>query len=83
MRSVLAESASAYQAGFLDQVLLVLWESATALGPQDWKMSGLTDNYLRVEGRAPQQFWNRITPVRLTGLSSSGFHGQLQGAVGD
>lgn len=65
MRNVLALSASQYQAEFIDQVLTVLWESASALGPQGWQMSGLTDNYLRVRAVTPRHLWNQITPVRL------------------
>lgn len=76
MRAVLAESASAYQANFLGQVLPVLWESATAMGPENWQLRGLTDNYLRVSATAPQHMWNRITPVRLTNLGENGLSGQ-------
>ena len=77
VRAVLAEAAQAYQAAFIGQVLLVLWESATALGPQGWQMSGLTGNYLRVSAHAPRQLWNQITPVRLTTLTPT----SLQGAI--
>lgn len=76
MRAVLAESTSAYQANFLGQVLPVLWESATAMGPENWQLRGLTDNYLRVSATAPQHMWNRITPVRLTNLGENGLSGQ-------
>ena len=77
MRQVLAESEQRYQGAFLGQVLDVLWESAAALGPDGWQMSGLTGNYLRVSAKAPQQCWNRITPVRLVGLHAAGLQGQL------
>ena len=77
LRALLAESGARYQRQFLDQVLPVLWESATRLDPQGWTLSGLTDNYLRVHARAPQQLWNTITPVRLTGLQPGGLNGEL------
>jgi threonylcarbamoyladenosine tRNA methylthiotransferase MtaB len=77
MRQVLAESEQRYQGAFLGQVLDVLWESAAALGPDGWQMSGLTGNYLRVSAEAPQQCWNHITPVRLVGLQAAGLQGQL------
>ena len=80
MRAVLAESALRYQNSFLGVVLPVLWESATALGPEGWQVSGLTDNYLRVSARAPQSCWNRITPVRLLAQGTDSLLGQLQGA---
>jgi threonylcarbamoyladenosine tRNA methylthiotransferase MtaB len=78
IRTVLAESASAYQGNFLGKTLPVLWESASALGPDGWHLNGITDNYLRVNALAPTQLWNQITPVYLTGIDSNGFQGQLQ-----
>jgi len=81
MRAVLAESGQAYQAGHVGRVLLVLWESATALGPQGWRLSGLTDNYLRVNAEAPQKLWNRITPVLITGQDVQGLAGSVHGEL--
>ena len=77
MRAVLKESAGRYQCGFIGQVLPVLWESATGLGTQGWRLSGLTDNYLRVHAHAPRQLWNRITPVQLTEISGEEIYGNL------
>jgi threonylcarbamoyladenosine tRNA methylthiotransferase MtaB len=65
LRQVFAQAALDYQSQFLGSVLPVLWESAAALGPQGWRMSGLTDNYLRVTAHAEQHLWNTITPVWL------------------
>jgi threonylcarbamoyladenosine tRNA methylthiotransferase MtaB len=79
MRSLLAESALQYQASFLGSILPVLWESAAGLGPDGWRMSGLTDNYLRVSAEAPQSCWNRITPVRLFEQAGDALYGQLVG----
>ncbi len=83
MRAVLAELALRYQGRFLGGVLPVLWESVTALGPQGWQVSGLTDNYLRVSAHAPQTCWNRITPVRLIAQAPDGMLGQLQAGACD
>jgi threonylcarbamoyladenosine tRNA methylthiotransferase MtaB len=77
MRLALSGSAAAYQARFLGRVLPVLWESTISLGPEGWRLSGLTDNYLRVNADAPQHLWNRITPVKLTGLTEDGILGQM------
>lgn len=82
MRSVFAASSLAYQSSFVGQVLPVLWESATKLGPQDWQMSGLTDNYLRVAAQAPRQMWNQLVPVRLTGLRADGLQGKIEPPFG-
>jgi threonylcarbamoyladenosine tRNA methylthiotransferase MtaB len=77
LRQALSESASRYQLEFVGQVLPVLWESASGLGPQGWQMSGLTDNYLRVRTHAPLSLWNQITPVRLTAQAGEEILGVL------
>lgn len=77
MREALAESARAYQTGFLGQTMPVLWESAASLGPQGWEFSGLTGNYLRVFAHSTQQLWNQVTPVVLERLDERGFHGRI------
>lgn len=77
-RRILTESARAFQSSFLDQVLPVLWESAIALSPSGWEVSGLSDNYIRVKAHAPRQLWNQVTPVRLVALDTDGIRGQIQ-----
>ena len=77
LRLALDESGRLYQSAFMGQVLPVLWESATSLGPEGWDLSGLTDNYLRVKARAPRRLWNQITPVVLTGVTESGIAGKI------
>jgi len=78
MRQVLAESASTYRQRFIGEQLNILWESATALGPDGWELSGLSDNYLRVKAHAPQELWNQISPVILAGTTPDGLTGNLQ-----
>ena len=77
VRTLLAESSAAYRKNFLGQVLPVLWESASAVGPHGWELSGLTGNYLRVKAQAPHNKWNMITPVRLTGMNGKVLYGQI------
>ncbi len=81
VRALLVESAGRYQEGFLGKVMPVLWESATAFGPDGWQLSGLTDNYLRVTARAPRQCWNRITPVQMVGVEGGILSGHLHEAA--
>ena len=76
MRAVLAESAARYRRRFLGRTLTVLWEAAATLGPGGWTLTGLTDNYLRVRATAPQNLWNRLTPVTLV---AEGPDGVLEG----
>jgi len=77
MRAALKESEQEYQAAFIGEVLPVLWESASALDAEGWSVSGLTDNYLRVQAYAARQLWNEITPVRLLAPAREGLRGQL------
>jgi threonylcarbamoyladenosine tRNA methylthiotransferase MtaB len=78
MRAVIDQSTRDNRSRYLGRTLDVLWESATALGPHGWSVSGLTDNYLRVKAQAPQQLWNQITPVKLTALTGRGLSGEIQ-----
>ena len=80
MRAALEGSAAAYRRRFLGQELAVLWESALSLGPQGWKVGGLSDNYLRVTALAPRHLWNQITPVRLLALAGEEVHGEISAA---
>ena len=77
LRMLLADSGLAYQQRFIDQTLQVLWESVTAMDSKSWHLSGLTDNYLRVNTHAPRQLWNQITPVHLTGIGDNGLVGEI------
>ncbi|GAB4532553.1 MAG: tRNA (N(6)-L-threonylcarbamoyladenosine(37)-C(2))-methylthiotransferase MtaB [Anaerolineales bacterium] len=77
MQQVIAACEEHYRAQFVGQTRQVLWESAVALGPEGWQVSGLTDNYLRVQAGAPQILWNQLSTVRLTALRSDGLEGVL------
>ncbi len=77
MRQALDESAAAYRTGFMGSILPVLWESTHGYGPDGWELSGLTDNYLRIRAHSPEPISNRITMVKLTGVTEEGIHGQL------
>lgn len=77
MRVVLEQSSTDYRAQFVGERLSVLWETATAIDAVGWKVSGLTDNYLRVTAQTSQQLWNQITPVKLTGVRDGGMVGKI------
>jgi len=77
MRAILSDASRQYRASFLGQTLPVLWEAAQGIGPDGWRLSGLTDNYLRVSALAPSDLWNQITPVDLTGLMFEGLRGTI------
>jgi threonylcarbamoyladenosine tRNA methylthiotransferase MtaB len=82
LRAILEASNRLYRENHLGRVLPVLWESAVALGPRGWEMSGLTDTYLRVQAVTPRQLWNRITPVRLTAVVDGRMDGVLAAEEG-
>lgn len=77
LRQVLADSSKAYQAGFVGQVLPVLWEADTRLDSPGWRVSGLSGNALRVKAHTAHQRWNHIDLVRLEKLEDSTFHGVI------
>ena len=78
LHTLFAQSAAAYARSFVGQEVGVLWENNAAFGPAGWRMSGLTDNYLRVTAYAPQHLWNQITPVWLEQYSKDGLFGIIQ-----
>jgi threonylcarbamoyladenosine tRNA methylthiotransferase MtaB len=77
MRAILEASSLDYRQKFIGQRLPVLWENATALGPEGWELSGLTGNYLRVNATSSSQRWNTIIPVQITGLTPEGVYGLI------
>lgn len=77
LREIISESETCYRKRFVGSQLDVLWESTSELGPEGWRMSGLTDNYLRVLAITPQDLWNELTPVRILVETGS----QLEGAL--
>ncbi|MBE9474013.1 MAG: radical SAM protein, partial [Chloroflexi bacterium] len=78
LRNILADSGQKYQQHFLNQTIPVLWESVTEIDSKSWHLRGLTDNYLRVNTRASNNFWNQITPVHLTEIGDKGLVGEIQ-----
>jgi threonylcarbamoyladenosine tRNA methylthiotransferase MtaB len=77
LRLLIEKSSEDYRTKFLGDHVPVLWESATYLENDLWKISGLTDNYIRVFAKSPHQFWNRITPVQLTEVIDGGMVGSI------
>ncbi len=71
IRKVFSESATKYREKFIGRELSVLWERSIE-DNGSWKMSGLSDNYLRVEARSEQNLYNQVTTVRIKGLKDQG-----------
>ncbi len=75
VRRTVADSARRFRERFVGRELAVLWERAQAIDDQGWRISGLSDNYLRVEAHAGQDLWNQLTRVRISGVRDSGLRG--------
>jgi threonylcarbamoyladenosine tRNA methylthiotransferase MtaB len=78
MRAVFDGMARTYREEFVGKHLLVLWERARDLGQGSWELNGLSDNYLRVSGLAPEPAWNRIDGVLITAAQGEGLIGEIQ-----
>jgi threonylcarbamoyladenosine tRNA methylthiotransferase MtaB len=77
MREILAQTERAYQNRFLGHHRPVLWEKADRLEPVGWRVTGLTDNYLRTFATTPKDLGNQISLVKLTGFNGKGMVGQI------
>ncbi len=65
VRQVLEQSAQQYRLNHVGRTLPVLWESLRSIEQNSIKMSGLTDNYLRVNTLTPEPLWNQISLVKI------------------
>jgi threonylcarbamoyladenosine tRNA methylthiotransferase MtaB len=74
-RQVFGEAAQAFRRRHVGQTRPVLWESVTGEVTGDWRLSGLTDNYIRVSARASTPRWNEIDSVHLEAEMGEGLHG--------
>ncbi len=79
MRAVFSEANKRYREGFVGTEAAVLWETTEALGPQGWRLGGLTDNYLRIMASADTPRWNLMDRVRLESLTDEGLSGTIIG----
>lgn len=81
LRQRLEQASTAYQARYLGQEQIVLWEGARPLGESAWQIAGLTGNNLRVHvslgQAAARKLWNTLTPVRLVELTCGGLRGEI------
>jgi threonylcarbamoyladenosine tRNA methylthiotransferase MtaB len=75
LRAVTERTARAYHTQFTGQEANVLWENAHPIPSTNlWHLTGLTDNYLRVQAESDRPIWNKITPTRLVDLNQNPLH---------
>jgi threonylcarbamoyladenosine tRNA methylthiotransferase MtaB len=79
MRLAVGESAARFRRSFIGKELSVLWENHSRQAVDDFRLDGLSDNYLRVTAQSPENRWNIIDRVRITGEAA----GDLTGVIVD
>ncbi len=65
LRKLFKRAGETYRSRYIGKRLPVLWESSDQVEAGDWRLSGLTDNYIRVYGTSKSDLWNEITMVEL------------------
>ncbi len=59
------QTGEVYRNGLIGQPVEVLWESSHLTEAGNWQVTGLTDTYVRVYGKASTDLCNRIVSVKL------------------
>lgn len=77
MLELAADAAQRFRAGFVGQVVPVLYEGPTAGSEPVTRWEGLTDNYLRVRTASPGELSNRILATRLISVADDCLNGEL------
>ena len=77
LREITDRSAESFRNRFIGQEVNVLWESVKAGDKGQWRINGLTDNYLRVQAEVSQPIQNQITQTKLIELKGGGLHGKV------
>jgi len=65
LRKVFNTTGSTFRKKFIGKEMPVLWESCEKTAESVWRVSGLTDNYLRVFAESREDLWNQISIVRI------------------
>jgi threonylcarbamoyladenosine tRNA methylthiotransferase MtaB len=77
LREMTAASAQAYRSTFLGQQVEVLWEIIEPAEDGTWDLTGLTDNYLRVQAAGKHPVWNQITLTQLKAVDGNRLWGEI------
>ncbi len=72
VKAIAAESGQTFLSQFIGRSMPVLWIRSQRMNEQQWGVSGLTDNYIRVHTSSSMDLWNQLTPVRLVSLAEQG-----------
>ncbi|MCJ7626047.1 MAG: MiaB/RimO family radical SAM methylthiotransferase [Anaerolineaceae bacterium] len=77
LRNVFAKLNVRYREINLGILHQVLWISADRISSNQWRLFGITDNYIRVETTHRSNLWNEISLVRLEEPISKGVKGMI------
>lgn len=78
VRKTLKQLAGEYQQQFIGKILPVLWESSNEIDDSHFRLTGWTDNYIRVVTIADQNRHNQIDSVRLVEKDIDAWKAQIQ-----
>ncbi len=67
LRDVFKKSSRDFRTRFIGDVVRVLWERDEQQDDGCWRLSGLTDHYLRVQADSSVSLWNQFSRVKITG----------------
>jgi threonylcarbamoyladenosine tRNA methylthiotransferase MtaB len=77
MHLIFQQTASNYRSKHLNQDLRVLWEKASPIDDHQWRLSGLSDNYLRVHSVFSSPCRNQIMDVHISSVEPDGLAGEI------
>ena len=77
IRETVAKSKTEYAQHFIDKELVALWETAKKLDKSGWEVSGLTDNYLRINSIVARNMLNTLSTVRIITVGKGGIQASV------
>jgi threonylcarbamoyladenosine tRNA methylthiotransferase MtaB len=77
VRQAVARSANSFRSRFVGQTLDVLWESTQETPGNGSKLTGLSDNYLRVTALGPESLQNQLCSVHIMQVKDQALIGKL------
>jgi threonylcarbamoyladenosine tRNA methylthiotransferase MtaB len=79
MRQILERSEADFRLQQVGSGLAVLWERAVQINHNEWQMSGLSDNYVRIQAKSSVPCQNQIMQVNISGVQQDYLIGNIQG----
>jgi threonylcarbamoyladenosine tRNA methylthiotransferase MtaB len=77
IRATLAEDNLLFRGRFVGEEMCVLWERSKINSKESWSVTGLTDNYIKVEAEADLDLWNEFSIAGITDTTSDGVQAKI------